>query len=55
MPAWQWLAISGLIHGMSEWLDMLALAVPDSEAFKWARTGVMAVSFLGGTPTWPPT
>ena len=44
--AWSWLALFGLLHGLQEWLDMLALTMTDTAAFKLARTALMAVSFL---------
>jgi len=43
---WLWLALFGLTHGINEWLDMLALDLPDPMAFKLGRTAVMAVSYM---------
>jgi hypothetical protein len=34
-----------LLHGLNEWLDMLALGVPDSFVFGLARLALMSVSF----------
>jgi len=35
----------GLAHGMSEWLDLIALLIGDTPQFAVARTVLMAVSF----------
>ena len=43
---WMWLAVFGLIHGVNEWLDLLALDLIDSDAFRAVRVCVMAVSFV---------
>ncbi len=43
---WNWLAHFGLLHGISEWLDMLAISLGDSQAFKGVRIVLMVVSFL---------
>ena len=45
MP-WVWLGLFGLVHGLNEWLDMLAMSLGDSEAFKWIRLSIAAVSFI---------
>ena len=31
---WNWLGAFGLIHGINEWLDMLALSLGDNDPFK---------------------
>jgi hypothetical protein len=43
---WNMLALFGLVHGINEWLDMLALSLGDSLPFKATRVCVMAISFL---------
>jgi diguanylate cyclase (GGDEF)-like protein/PAS domain S-box-containing protein len=43
---WRWLGLFGVVHGINEWLDMLALSLPDPPAFRAVRLAVMAVSFL---------
>jgi PAS domain S-box-containing protein len=43
---WHWLSLFGLLHGVNEWLDMLAMGLGDSTTFKWARLSLMAVSFV---------
>jgi Amt family ammonium transporter len=43
---WHWLGLFGLTHGISEWLDLVALAVGDHPAFSAIRTAVMIGSFL---------
>jgi PAS domain S-box-containing protein len=43
---WGLLAAFGLLHGLLEWLDMLALSLPDGLMFKGLRTLLMAGSFV---------
>ncbi len=43
---WRWLGLFGLIHGLSEWLDLLALSLGDAPAFQAVRLTVMAASFV---------
>ncbi|MBF0504163.1 MAG: CHASE domain-containing protein [Candidatus Omnitrophica bacterium] len=43
---WYWLGAFGLIHGVNEWLDMLALSLGDTDQFKWVRLVIMGVSFV---------
>ncbi len=43
---WWWLAAFGLLHGLNEWLDLLALSLGDSSGFKNIRLVVMITSFL---------
>lgn len=43
---WLMLGAFGYIHGVCEWLDLLALILSDNPAFALARTGLMAVSFV---------
>ncbi len=45
-PAWLWLGLFGLTHGLNEWLDMLALTFSDGLLFTAFRTAFMALSFL---------
>jgi diguanylate cyclase (GGDEF)-like protein len=40
------LGMFGFIHGIREWLDLLALIATDSPEFMIARTAVMTISFL---------
>jgi hypothetical protein len=42
---WSWLAGFGFGHGLYAWLDMLALSLADSPAFKLAGLALMAASF----------
>jgi len=44
--AWPLLFLFGLLHGLNEWLDLLALTLGDSERFWTVRLVVMAASFL---------
>ncbi|MBF0620215.1 MAG: hypothetical protein HQL19_08620, partial [Candidatus Omnitrophica bacterium] len=46
MATWLWLGAFGLVHGINEWLDMVAFSFGDSDVFKWVRLVIMAVSFL---------
>jgi len=43
---WGLLAAFGIIHGINEWLDMLAISLPDTPIFKGARLVIMAASFV---------
>ncbi|MEN6624998.1 MAG: response regulator [Candidatus Sumerlaeia bacterium] len=43
--AWSWLAWFGLLQCLGEWLEMLALSLPDSGAFRAARLALMAAAF----------
>ncbi|NTV29214.1 MAG: PAS domain S-box protein [Candidatus Omnitrophica bacterium] len=43
---WHWLALFGLIHGLHEWAEMLALNLGDNAAFQWVRLALMTASFL---------
>ena len=43
---WTWLGLFGLAHGVSEWLEILALDLQDTPAFGSARFTVMALSFV---------
>ena len=43
---WSWLALFGGLHGLNEWLDMLAISLGNPSAFRWGRLIVMAVSFI---------
>jgi PAS domain S-box-containing protein len=45
MP-WKWLALFGLVHGINEWLDMLALSVSNVMPLTIARLIFMAGSFF---------
>jgi diguanylate cyclase (GGDEF)-like protein/PAS domain S-box-containing protein len=42
---WMWLGLFGVTHGLSEWLDLLALGLPRSFLLNMARVGLMIVSF----------
>ena len=44
--AWPWLGSFGLVHGISEWLDLSALVIGDSPTFAAMRVTVMAASYL---------
>ena len=43
---WPVLSAFGYIHGVGEWLDLLALILGDTPAFELARTALMAVSYV---------
>jgi len=43
---WVWLGLFGTTHGVSEWLDLLALDLGSSPVFDLARFGLMTVSFV---------
>lgn len=43
---WAYLGLFGLVHGINEWLDMIALDCYDSSVFKYIRIWVMAISFI---------
>jgi|GEM_PF-1250032 len=43
---WGLLAAFGIIHGINEWLDMLAMSMSDTSTFKIIRLVVMAISFI---------
>ncbi|QQS55157.1 MAG: diguanylate cyclase [Candidatus Competibacteraceae bacterium] len=42
---WRWLAAFGFLHGLNEWLDLLALSWADSPEFQSVRLAVLVVSF----------
>jgi len=43
---WIWLGLFGLVHGLNEWLDLLAFTFTDTPVFSCARLLVMALSFV---------
>ena len=43
---WKWLGLFGLVHGISQWFDLLAISVSDSTIFAGFRICLTAVSFL---------
>ena len=43
---WIWLGLFGLVHGITEWLDMVALSLGDGTAFSAVRLGLMTLSFV---------
>ncbi|MGB5065360.1 MAG: GGDEF domain-containing protein, partial [Candidatus Competibacter sp.] len=43
---WRWLAVFGVLHGLNEWLDLLALGLGESSVFQGIRLAMLAVSFL---------
>ena len=43
---WRWLAAFGLLHGLNEWLDLLALSLGDTALLKNIRLAVLTISFL---------
>jgi PAS domain S-box-containing protein len=43
---WRWLCLFGWLHGLSEWLDLLAFSLGDGPLFGAVRLGVMAASFM---------
>ncbi len=44
--AWVWLALFGFTHGLSEWLDLMALTWSGGVWFEACRGAIMAASFL---------
>ncbi|MDG4553030.1 MAG: PAS domain S-box protein [Candidatus Competibacter sp.] len=43
---WRWLAAFGVLHGLNEWLDLLALGLGDSPTFQSIRLALLTASFL---------
>jgi len=43
---WKWIALFGLIHGIAEWLDMLALSLGNSVPLNTLRMTFLTSSFL---------
>jgi hypothetical protein len=43
-PPWAVLGSFGIVHGVNEWLELLALGVGDAPAFALARLAFMAAS-----------
>jgi diguanylate cyclase (GGDEF)-like protein/PAS domain S-box-containing protein len=43
---WRWLALFGLLHGLNEWLDLVAISTGDSAVFLWTRAAILGLSFL---------
>ncbi len=43
---WMWLGLFGVTHGLSEWLDLLALGLLSSFFLNLARVGLMIVSYI---------
>ncbi|MHB9074214.1 MAG: diguanylate cyclase [Desulfobaccales bacterium] len=43
---WKWLALFGLVHGLHEWLGLVALAWQDGVWFAACRWAILAASFL---------
>ncbi len=43
---WWWLGLFGFIHGLNEWLDMIALSLGDGFLFKTVRLFVLVSSFV---------
>jgi diguanylate cyclase (GGDEF)-like protein/hemerythrin-like metal-binding protein len=43
---WGLLAVFASLHGLVEWLQLVALAIGDSPAFSLVRTGMLAASFV---------
>jgi diguanylate cyclase (GGDEF)-like protein len=43
---WLWLGLFGIIHGVSEWGDMIAISIGDSTPFKLVRIALMSASFI---------
>jgi len=43
---WKWLGLFGLIHGINEWLDLIALNVAPNEVFACVRLATIVCSFL---------
>ncbi|HBF34364.1 TPA: sensor domain-containing diguanylate cyclase, partial [Candidatus Sumerlaeota bacterium] len=43
---WKWIGFFGLLHGICEWTDLLALNLGDGETFRYWRTVLNLSSFL---------
>lgn len=43
---WSLLGTFSVVHGISEWLELLALTVGDSPSFAYLRTGVIVCAYL---------
>ncbi|MCX7018760.1 MAG: response regulator [Candidatus Sumerlaeota bacterium] len=43
---WLMLGLFGALHGINEWLDMLAISLGDSPFFGWVRLAMMMLSFV---------
>lgn len=43
---WMWLGIFGVLHGVSEWLDLVAVSFFDTPVFELVRLFVLAISFV---------
>ncbi len=43
---WGWLAVFGLTHGISEWLDMFSISLGYSERLHTVRLAILAISYL---------
>lgn len=46
---WLWLGLFGLVHGVNEWLDLLAMSLGDGQAFSAVRSVFMTASFVALT------
>ncbi len=44
--AWQWLGAFGLLHGLKEWFDLLAMSLGDDPNRQWIRLIVLTLSYL---------
>jgi PAS domain S-box-containing protein len=43
---WVWLGLFGLVHGITEWLEILVLSLGDGTVFSAIRLGLMTLSFV---------
>ncbi|MBF0330948.1 MAG: response regulator [Candidatus Omnitrophica bacterium] len=43
---WKWIALFGVLHGMTEWMDMVAISFPSSLLFKDIRVIFLTLSFV---------
>ena len=43
---WKWIGLFGLVHGISQWFDLLAISFGDSSVFAGLRICLTAFSFL---------
>ena len=44
--SWQWLGAFGLLHGLKEWFDLLAMSLGDDPNRQWVRLIVLSLSYL---------
>jgi len=43
---WIWLGLFGIVHGLNEWLDMVAVCLFDAPTFRFVRLIILFLSFV---------